>query len=295
MKKQSSNKKTDKKEKLTNVRTSALSTWCPGCYNFMILAGFERFLQEQIKLGKKKEEFAIVSGIGCHGKIFDYINLPGINALHGRGIPVAIGMKLAKPSLNVFEFAGDGDAYAEGIEHLVHAARYNSNFKLIVHNNQVFALTVAEPSPVTERGYKDKTNPLGVKLKPLNPIKLMLAAGASFVARVFADVNQIQQVLNEAHKHRGFSFIEVIQPCIIFHPDLDYKSHTYNLQDAKHDKTNMKAALERADEFDYDAIKSNTKIPLGIFYQKERETFEDNFPQLKDLKKKKIGWKDIKR
>jgi len=264
-----------KKDKTFNVRTSAQSTWCPGCFNFMILAGFERFLQNQLKLGKKKEDFAIVTGIGCHGKMFDYINLPGINALHGRGIPISIGMKLAKPNLNVFEFAGDGDSYAEGIEHLVHAARYNSNFKLIVHNNQVFALTVAEPSPVTERGYKDKTTPQGVKLKPLNPIKLMLAAGASFVARVFADVNQIQQVLEEAQKHKGFAFIEVIQPCIIFHPDVDYKQHTYNLADVKHDKTNFKLAMERAEEFDYDTLKSSTKIPLGIFYQKERETFEE--------------------
>jgi 2-oxoglutarate ferredoxin oxidoreductase subunit beta len=267
--------KIDKKEKLANVRTPALSTWCPGCFNFQILAGFERFLQQQIKNGKKKEEFAIVSGIGCHGKIFDYVNLGGINALHGRGIPVSIGMKLAKPELNLFTFAGDGDAYAEGIEHLIHAARYNANFKLIIHNNQVFALTVAEPSPVTERGYKDKTNPSGVKLKPLNPIKLMLSAGASFVARVFADVNQVQTILEEAQKHKGFAFIEVIQPCIIFHPDIDYKSKTYNLQEAKHDKTNLKLAMERAEEFDYDGIKSSTKIPVGIFYQKERETFEE--------------------
>ena len=275
MKKQLTIKKPVKKEKLANVRTQALPTWCPGCFNFQILAGFERFLQEQIKSGKKKEDFAIVSGIGCHGKIFDYIGLGGINALHGRGIPTSIGMKLAKPQLNVFEFVGDGDAYAEGMEHLIHACRYNSNFKLLVHNNQVFALTIAEPSPVTERGYKDKTNPSGVKLKPLNPIKLVLAAGASFVARVYADVNQIQSILEEAQKHKGFAFIEVIQPCIIFHPDVDYKSHTYNLQDSKHDKTNMKAAMERAEEFDYDSIKSSTKIPLGIFYQKERETFEE--------------------
>ncbi len=275
MKKQEKNNKKSGKEKLANVRTTAIPTWCPGCFNFMILAGFERFLQEQIKLGKKKEDFAIVSGIGCHAKIFDYINLPGINSLHGRGIPTAIGMKLAKPELNVFEFAGDGDAYAEGMEHLIHAARYNSNFKLVVHNNQVFALTVGEPSPVTEEGFKDKTNPMGVKLKPLNPIKLMLASGASFVARVFADVNQIQQVLNEAQKHKGFAFIEVLQPCVIFHPDTNYKAHAYNLQEAKHDKTNIKAAMERAEEFDYDVLKSSTKIPLGIFYQKERATFED--------------------
>jgi 2-oxoglutarate ferredoxin oxidoreductase subunit beta len=258
-----------------NIRTNAIPTWCPGCYNFMILAGFQKFLENQLKSGKKKEDFAIVSGIGCHAKIFDYINIPGINSLHGRVIPACIGMKIAKPGLNVFGFAGDGDAYAEGIEHLVHAARYNSNFKYIVHNNQVFALTIAEPTPVTEKGYKDKTNPSGVKLAPINPIKLMLAAGASFVARVFADVNQIANVLEEAQKHKGFAFIEIIQPCIIFHNDVGYKEKLYNLQDTGHDKTNMEQAMKKAEEWDYNGVYNNTKIPVGIFYQKEKDVFEE--------------------
>lgn len=260
------------KEK-TNVRTKAESTWCPGCSNFSILAGFQKFLEDEMKKGKKREDFAIASGIGCHAKIFDYINLGGINTLHGRVIPACLGMKVANPKLNVFGFSGDGDAYAEGMEHLVHAARYNSNFKYIVHNNQVFALTIAEPSPVTEKGYKDKTNPSGVKLAPLNPIKLMLASGCGFVARVFADVNQVKNVLEEAQKHKGFAFIEVLQPCIIFHPDIGYKDKTYNLQEKGHDKTNFMAAMTKAEEFDYNSLNKDTKIPLGIFYQKEREKF----------------------
>lgn len=258
-----------------NVRTKAISTWCPGCFNFMILAGVQRFLENQIKLGKKKEDFAIVSGIGCHAKIFDYIDLPGVNSLHGRVLPIALGMKIAKPELNLLAFSGDGDAYAEGLEHLIHAARYNSNIKYMVHNNQVFALTIAEPSPVTEKGYKDKTNPIGVKLQPMNPIKLMLASGASFVARVFADINQVQQVLEEAQKHKGFCFIEIIQPCIIFHNDAGYKEKIYNLQEKGHDKTNMQEAMKKAEEWDYNGVKIDTKIPVGIFYQKEREVFED--------------------
>ena len=154
-------------------------------------------------------------------------------------------------------------------------ARYNSDIKYLVHNNQVFALTIAEPSPASEIGYKDKTNPVGVKLQPINPIKLMLGAGASFVARVFADVNQVQQVLEEAQKHKGFCFIEVIQPCVIFHNDAGYKEKMYNLQDAKHDKTSFEAAMKKAEEFDYNSIKSDTKIPLGIFYQIKKDVFEE--------------------
>ena len=264
-------------KKNESVRTKAEITWCPGCFNFMILAGVENFLNKQInEMGMKKEDFAVVSGIGCHAKIFDYLNLSGVNSLHGRVLPVCLGMKIAKPELNVLGFSGDGDAYAEGMEHLIHLARYNSNIKYIVHNNQVFALTIAEPSPVTEKGYKDKTNPFGVKLQPLNPIKLMLASGASFVARVFAEPAQVQQILEEAQKHNGFCFIEILQPCIIFHKDLGYREKTYNLQSSGHDKTSLSAAMRRAEEFDYNSITNETKIPLGIFYQKEKEVFEEN-------------------
>ena len=120
----------------------------------------------------------------------------------------------------------------------------------------------------------------------------MLASGASFVARVFADVKQIEYVLKQALKHKGFAFIEVLQPCLIFHPDIGYKEKTYFLKEKNHDKTNFEQAWKRAQEFDYNEVK---KIPLGIFYQKEQTTFEDNFEQLKALKKKGIGWKDVER
>lgn len=265
-------------------------TWCPGCFNFQVLAGVKNAVQKQMDKGKSKEDFAIASGIGCHAKIFDYLNLNGINTLHGRVIPACLGMKIGNPNLNVIGFSGDGDAYAEGMEHLVHAARYNSDFKYIVHNNQVFALTVGQPTPTTELNYKDKTNPAGVKLSPLNPIKLMLSLEASFVARVYADVKQIENVLTQALEHKGFAFIEIIQPCLIFHPDKGFKEKTYLME--KHDKTDLKKALEKADEFDYNNPK---KIPLGIFYQVRKETFEEKFSQLRDLKNKKLGWKDIKR
>jgi 2-oxoglutarate ferredoxin oxidoreductase subunit beta len=277
MTKEKNNKEENKTPKTSfNVRTPIQSTWCPGCFNFMILAGFQRFIENQIKAGKRREDFALVSGIGCHAKIFDYMNLPGLNSLHGRVLPACLGIKVANPKLNVYGFSGDGDAYAEGLEHLVHMARYNSNIKYLVHNNQIFALTIAEPSPVTERGYKDKTKPEGVKLQPLNPIKLMLASGASFVARVFADINQVLKVLEEADKHKGFSFIEILQPCIIFHPSQGYKEKTYNLQETGHDKTNFQEAMKKAEEFNYDSISKDTKIPIGIFYQTEKPIFEEN-------------------
>jgi 2-oxoglutarate ferredoxin oxidoreductase subunit beta len=278
-----------------NLNTPTVPTWCPGCFNFQILAGIKNAINEEIKNGKKKDDFAIVSGIGCHAKIFDYVNLNGINTLHGRVLPTCLGMKVGNPNLNVIAFSGDGDAYAEGMEHLIHAARFNSNFKYFVHNNQVFALTVGQPTPTTEVGYKDKTTPLGVKTYPINPIRLMLAAGASFVARVYAEKSQIEWIFKEAMKHKGFTFVEILQPCIIFHPDKGYKEKTYSLEKEGHDKTNFEAAWKKANEFDYNGVNEKTKIPVGIFYQKEKPIFEELHQQLVELKKKKMSWKDIKR
>jgi len=272
-----------------NINTTTKPTWCPGCFNYQTLAGIKSALTKSVK---KKEDIAIVTGIGCFPKIFDYLNLNGINTLHGRVPPTCLGIKIGNPNLTVLGFSGDGDAYAEGIEHTIHAARYNSDFKYIVSNNQVFALTVGQPTPTTELGFTDKTTPLGVKTQPINPIKLMLASGASFVARVSADTKQVEYVMDEALKHKGFAFIEILQPCITFHPDLEYKNKIYSLEKNKHNKTDFNEAWKRAEEFDYNTAK---KIPIGIFYQVTKPVFEEQFPQLMELKKKKIGWKNIGR
>ena len=276
---------------MTNVATTTKNTWCLGCFNFQILAGVKKFIEEEIDSGKDKDDFAIVSGIGCHAKIFDYINLNGINSLHGRVLPTCLGLKVGNPNLNVIGFSGDGDAYAEGMEHTIHAARYNTNFTYMVFNNQVFALTLGEPTPTTELGFKDKTTPFGVKVKPINPLRLMLASGATFVARVFADINQVQSVLKAAAQHKGFAFIEVIQPCIAFHPDKGYKEKVYPLE-SSHDKTSFEEAWKKAGEFDYNVP---IRIPVGIFYQKEAQTFEDGLAPLRKFQEDKKSWKDIKR
>jgi 2-oxoglutarate ferredoxin oxidoreductase subunit beta len=237
------------------------------------LNSFKKVIEEEIAKGKKKEDFAIVTGIGCHAKIFDYVNLNGINTLHGRVLPTCLGMKIAKPELNIWGFSGDGDAYAEGMEHLIHMARYNSNINYVVHNNRVFALTVGQSTPTTELGFKDKTNPKGVKISSLNPIALMLSAGGGFIARVDgSNLKQMEYVFKEAMKHKGFSFIEILQPCLIFH-NTNYKSKIYLLEEEKHDKNNFEMAMKKAREFDYSSI--GEKIPCGIFYQKEKPVFEE--------------------
>ena len=283
---------TSKKPAGKDLNTGILSTWCPGCFNFQILAGIKNAIEREIRNGKKKDDFAIVTGIGCHAKIFDYVNLNGINSIHGRVLPTCLGMKVGNPNLTVLGFSGDGDAYAEGMEHTIHAARFNADIKYFIHNNQVFALTVGQPTPTTEIGFKDKTTPIGVKFQPINPIKLMLAAGATFVARVYANPEQVEYIFREAMRHKGFAFVEILQPCIVFHNDKGYAEKTYSLEDVHHDKTNFEQAMKRAEEFDYSTV---NKIPLGIFYQVRKPTLEEQIPQLAELQRQKKSWKDIKR
>lgn len=276
---------------MIDIGTGARSTWCPGCLNFQLLLGVKNFISKEIaKDGEDK--FAVVAGIGCHAKIFDYLNVRGINTLHGRVLPMCLGMKIGNPNLKIIGFSGDGDAYAEGMEHLIHAARYNSDIKYIVQNNQIFALTVGQPTPTSALGTRGKTAPEGSKLMPINPIKIMLASGASFVARVSPDLKEVEKILEEAFKHKGFAFIEVLQPCIIFNDSRKLKEKMYSLEERRHNKGSMEEAMRAAGEFDYNKA---DRIPMGIFYQGERESFENSFEQLKNLKSAKSSWKEVKR
>ena len=255
-----------------NVNTPTTMTWCPGCFNYRILAGVKNYFAKELKK-KTKDDIAICSGIGCQGKTFDYLDLNGINTLHGREIPTSIGIKMGNPNLDTYCFIGDGGCYNEGVSHLIHAARENVDITCMVHNNQVFALTVGQPTGVTEQGFTDKTTPEGVKRKPLNPLKLVLNSNATFVARVFADINQVEWALNEAKKHKGFKFIEVIQPCIIFHPDKGYQEYIKDIPKS-HDIENFDKAMKLASAWDYNGLKKGDKIYTGIFYKEKRKTLK---------------------
>lgn len=275
--------------------TGIEKTWCPSCTNFMLLESVKRAIGELIKKGKKQEDFAIVTGIGCHAKIYDYLNLAGVYGLHGRVLPTAFGIKIGNPNLSVIGFAGDGDMYAEGISHLVHASRYNSDMTLIVHDNQVFALTTGQASPTSQLGFKDRTA-FGVLTRPLNPVRLALAAGACFVARINSmDIEHSSKIIEKAIQHKGFSFIEALQPCIVFHDVRELvRKNSYKLEEIKYDKTDIKRAMEKAGEFDY-SFRKNLKIPFGIFYQEKRQTFEQSQPQLNALLEKKEVWWQVNR
>lgn len=270
---------------MTELKTKNEITWCAGCPNFMILESAKKVFSKM-----KTEEIAIVTGIGCHAKIFDYLNVSGIYGLHGRVIPTATGIKLGNPNLKVVGFAGDGDTYSEGIAHFIHAGRTNQDITLVVHDNQSFSLTTGQPTPTTQQCYESKALPFGEVDKPLNPIKLAIASNVGFIARCNArDIKHTQEILKAAIKHRGFSFVEVIQDCLIFNKEINNKDKMmYKIKD----NSNKDVAIKLADEWDYNSRIG--KIPVGIIYHEKKPSLSDKWPQLKMLEKKKVGWKNFK-
>jgi len=272
-----------------NFSTTQEVTWCPGCPNFMILAAVKKTLEKlgQEDKGKyKQENFAMTTGIGCHAKMFDYLNISGIYCLHGRPVATGLGIKLGNPNLNVIAFGGDGDTYAEGISHFVHACRYNSNMNLIVHDNRAFSLTTGQATPTSQIGFKTKAEPLGEMNIPLNPVKLALACGCSFIARTNArDIKHMQEVFEKAIKHKGFSFVEVLQDCLIFNKEANQLD---KLMYKVEDNLDKEQAEKLASEWDYN---SKGKIPLGVLFQEERKTLEEGWEQLNSLLGDGMGWK----
>ncbi|MCK5449272.1 2-oxoacid:ferredoxin oxidoreductase subunit beta [Candidatus Pacearchaeota archaeon] len=269
------------------LKTSSENTWCPGCPNHMVLESVKQTISKFIDSKKfKQEDFVITTDIGCNSKIFDYLNLSGIYCLHGRAIPTAIGIKLGNPNLKVLAFAGDGAVYAEGISHFIHAFKYNSDMTLILHDNQSFSLTTGQPTPTSQQGYVSKASPLGVFDKPMNPLKVALASGATFIARTSArDIPHMVEVFTKAVNHKGFSFVEVIQDCLAFNLDSNNRdSQMYKVKDNE----DKKVAEKLASEFDYNS--KDGKIPIGVIYQVKESTLEEKWPQLKDLLDKKVGW-----
>lgn len=240
--------------------------WCPGCGNFSVLTAVKAAFTD---LALDPSEIVAVAGIGCHGRMTEYLNVNAFHAIHGRAIPVAVGVKTVNPNLTVIVHTGDGDAYSIGLSHLLHAARRNVGIKVVVHNNMVFALTTGQAGPTTPKGVKTRSTPAGNYEEPFNTILLALASGATFVARGFSDdVQHLKELIKLAIKHRGFAFIDVLQPCPTFYDVRQIlKQKVYKLE--KHDVTDFKAALELALE--------SERIPVGVFYHVEKPAYEENF------------------
>jgi 2-oxoglutarate ferredoxin oxidoreductase subunit beta len=191
--------------------------WCPGCGDYHVLISITRALAE---IGVAPENVAVISGIGCSSRIPAYTNCYGFHGVHGRSLALAAGLKVARPDLTVLITSGDGDGFSIGGNHFLHACRRNVDMTYIVMDNRVYGMTKGQPSPTTEPDWDSALSPGGTGLSPFHPLVIALASGANFVARTFSgDPNETARVLVEAIRHPGFSFVEILSPCVTFRPD----------------------------------------------------------------------------
>jgi 2-oxoglutarate ferredoxin oxidoreductase subunit beta len=195
-------------------------------------------------------------------------------SIHGRVVPAAEGIKLARPSLKVIGFAGDGDAYGEGIEHLIFAAKRNIDITMIVHDNRVYGLTTGQYTPTSPLGFKGRSTPYGTKEMPLNPPEVMLSAGATYLARGTSHgIELLKKIFKDAISHKGFSLVDVLQVCVTYDNLCEYyEKRVYELTD--HDPSNRQDALAKIREWDYN---NDGRIPLGVLYRKHKRTFDESF------------------
>jgi len=249
--------------------------WCPGCGNFSILKAFK---DAMVQMNMEPHQFAIVSGIGQAAKFPHYVKCNTFNGLHGRALPVAAGVRLANHELPVLVFTGDGDCYGEGGNHFIHNIRRNINVKLFVHDNQIYGLTKGQASPTSMEGMKTKNQPFGVFSEQLNPLALAVALDCSFVARGFSgDMEHLTGLIKEAVNHKGFSLVDILQPCVTFNRVNTfewYRQRVYHIE-PEHNPEDRAAAFQRALEW-------GERIPTGIIYKNHRPVLEERIPVIRD-------------
>ncbi len=265
--------------------------WCAGCGDFSIIMSLKRFIVDAQLLA---HETINVSGIGCSGRAPNYINTYGIHSIHGRAIPVALGVALAHPELNLFIHSGDGDAISIGGNHLIHGINKNFNCVFLLYDNELYALTKSQTSPTTRKGHKTNTQPTGTFLDPISPVQLALGIGGSFVAST-ADwmPDHLTSTIKAAFEHKGFSFVHISQRCPHFDPNnFDHKTTSWfsfithengipadkrlidKVEIIQHDPSNKDDAFKYA---------SSPRRYFGLFYRDANKPRYDNI--LHDLVK----------
>jgi len=249
------------------------TAWCPGCGNFSILKAVKQGLAAA---GLEPHQVLFVSGIGQAAKAPHYLNANLFNGLHGRSLPVATGIRLANPGQVVIVESGDGCTYGEGGNHFLAAIRRNIDVTLLVHNNQVYGLTKGQASPTSDEGFVTKAQPEGAAQASFNPVGVAVAMRAGFVARGFAGkVDHLADLLGRAIAHRGFSLVDVLQPCVSFNKVNTlawYKKRCYDLPE-DYDPTDWEGAMKKAQEW-------RDRIPVGVILRSDRPTYEERFAVL---------------
>ncbi len=250
-------------------------TWCPGCGDYGILAALKQGL---VQADLAPHQVLVVSGIGCGSKLPDYATVNGLLTLHGRPLPVATGAKLGNHGLKVVTVHGDGDSMGLGMGHFIHTARRNLDIVDLIQNNQIYGLTKGQYSPTSDRGFVTATSPDGSIELAANPVALAVTAGATFAARGFAgDVKGLADLIAQALAHTGYALVDVLQPCVTFNRKNTYdwyRERVYSLEEEGHDPGDRVAAFQKALEW-------GERIPLGVFYQTRRPSYEEQVAGLR--------------
>jgi len=247
------------KPKASAYKSNIKPIWCPGCGHFGVLSAITKALAY---LAIAKENVALVSGIGCSSRIPAYVDVFGFHGIHGRALPVAAGLKVARPDLTVLVAGGDGDGFSIGGNHFVHACRRNLDMTYIVMDNEVYGMTKGQASPTTAPDWlKSKLTPHGTGIPQFNPPAIALASGAGFIAKGFSgDPNKLTQLIVEAIKHPGFAFIQVLSPCTTFRPEQKQWKKEVHWQ--LHEATSEPVEAARR-------IAASDGITTGILFRKE--------------------------
>ena len=256
---------------MTNLYESHVENqWCPGCPNYGILTALKQAL---VALDLPPHEVCLVSGIGQAAKLPHYVGAHVFNGLHGRALPAATGIHVANPELTTIVTSGDGCLYGEGGNHFLHALRRNPDITVISHDNQIYALTKGQASPMTRRGEKTRLQVDGVEVDPSQMLATAIVHGCTFVARGFTgDLSGLAKLFEQAIAHRGLSVVDVIQPCITWgnHPVDWYQERVVPIPE-DHDVTDRSAAIEWA-------LEAPDRFPVGVLYRlPSQETFAASY------------------
>ncbi|MBJ8317091.1 2-oxoacid:ferredoxin oxidoreductase subunit beta [Staphylococcus pseudintermedius] len=244
-----------------DFRNNVKPNWCPGCGDFSVQAAIQK---AAANVGLEPDEVALITGIGCSGRLSGYVNSYGVHSIHGRALPLAQGVKMANRDLTVIASGGDGDGYAIGMGHTIHALRRNMNITYIVMDNQIYGLTKGQTSPSSAPGFVTKTTPKGNIEQNVAPLELALSSGATFVAQGFSsDIKALTKIIEDAINHDGFSFVNVFSPCVTYNKINTYDWFKENLTAIddidNYDVSNKQAALQTVIEHD--------SLVKGIVYQ----------------------------
>ncbi|ADU30681.1 2-oxoacid:ferredoxin oxidoreductase subunit beta [Evansella cellulosilytica] len=260
-----------------DFRNNVKPNWCPGCGDFSVQAAIQR---AAANVGVVPEELAVVSGIGCSGRISGYINSYGFHGIHGRSLPIAQGVKMANKDLTVIASGGDGDGFAIGMGHTIHAIRRNIDVTYIVMDNQIYGLTKGQTSPRSDMGFKTKSTPEGSIESALGVMELAISSGGGFIAQSFSsDLKELTSLIEQGIQHKGFSLINVFSPCVTFNKINTYdwfKENLVSLSDIE--GYNPENRLEAMN-----TLMKHNGLVTGLIYQnKEKPSYESMVKGFKD-------------